>query len=148
MRTSPSFVRTRTTSSADTESMTPRTGSPSMRRIVTSWAPRGATNARTIQIDRMNHPAKHAAEETPLLERVLDILTPNQGRILGYLWNRKSASYDTLTSIPKAWRDVPSHDAITKQLKAIRTKLDANNLSVVHMVISTAKCRVTLERPD
>jgi len=85
--------------------------------------------------------------EVPLLERVLAVLTPNQGRIMTYLWGKKTASYDILKTIPRAWQDVPSDEAITAALKKMRTRLDANNLSVVSIAISDAGRRVNLDRP-
>jgi hypothetical protein len=87
------------------------------------------------------------AEQVPLLERVLAVLTPNQGRIVIFLWEKKTASYETLRTIPGAWRDVPSHEAITGALKKIRTRLDKHNLSVVTLTISDASQRVNLDRP-
>lgn len=92
-------------------------------------------------------PGRTEVENTPLIERVLAVLTPKQGRIMEYLWDRRTAGYAALETIPEAWRDVPSHEAITKQLKAIRTRLDSNNLSVVSIVVSEASKRVNLDRP-
>jgi hypothetical protein len=85
--------------------------------------------------------------EAPLLEQVLAVLTVKQGRIMSYLWDRKTASYETLRTIPDAWQGGPTDEAITAQLKRIRTRLDENNLSVVSLTISEAGQRVTLDRP-
>jgi hypothetical protein len=81
---------------------------------------------------------------TPL-DRALAVLTPNQGRIFEYLWRQKTASYDALKKIPRGWRDVPSYDAITKQLKDMKRRLEAENLPVGYITISVVKQRVSLE---
>jgi hypothetical protein len=85
-------------------------------------------------------------EEVPPLERVLVILTPYQGEIFKYLWRKQTASYDVLKSVPGAWSSVPSDEAVTKQLKAIRTRLNKSAPTVADLTISTAKRRVTLDR--
>jgi hypothetical protein len=82
-----------------------------------------------------------------LLEQVLAVLTPKQGRIMSFLWKKKTANYDTLKEIPRAWRDVPSDEAITTALKRIRTRLNQNNLWAVTLTISEEGRRVTLDRP-
>ena len=87
---------------------------------------------------------KKPEQEVPLLEKVLAVLTPNQGRIMEYLWKRKTASYDTLSAIPKAWRDAPTDEAIEHALKKMRTCLNANGLPV-NLTVSTAKRRVNLD---
>ena len=85
--------------------------------------------------------------EAQLLDRVLDVLTPNQSRMMQHLWEKKTARYETLRTIPGAWRDIPSDEAITAALKKMRTRLDENNLSMVEIRISQAKLRVNIVRP-
>jgi len=80
-----------------------------------------------------------------LLDRTLAVLTPNQGRILKYLWDKGTASYNTLQTIPSAFRDVPSPEAITAALKKIRTRLNQHNLPLT-LRISDASSRVNLDR--
>jgi hypothetical protein len=85
-------------------------------------------------------------DRVPLLDEVLSVLTAKQGRIMSYLWNKRSASYDTLRTIPKAWNgDNPSDEAITIAIKRIRTRLDKANLSVASLAICGQ--RVNLSRP-
>ena len=85
------------------------------------------------------------AEEVPLLDRVQSVLTPNQGHIMKYLLKKKTASYHVLKTIPDGWRDEPSDEAITKQLKEMKGRLEEANLPVGYITISVAKRRVTLE---
>lgn len=88
-----------------------------------------------------------ADQGATLIERVLAVLTSNQGHIMQYLWEKKTASYETLRTIPQAWRDVPSDAAVTKALKDMRTRLEAAELLAISIVISDAKQRVNLELP-
>jgi hypothetical protein len=81
-----------------------------------------------------------------LLDRVLAALSPNQSRIMEYLWGKKTASYATLRTIPGAWRGSPTDEAITAALKRMSTTLNKTNLPVT-LTISVAKKRVTLDRP-
>jgi hypothetical protein len=93
-------------------------------------------------------PSTATSSEVPLLERVLTALTPNQGRIMDYLWNKKTASFEALGTIQQAWQNSPpSDETITAELKKMNKRLDANSLSVVALTISTAKKRASLERP-
>ena len=85
-------------------------------------------------------------QEASLLERVLAVLTPNQGRIWEYLWAKKTASYAALEKIPKAWRDVPSPEAITKQLKDMKRRIEGANLPVGYIKVSMAGERVIIEQ--
>jgi hypothetical protein len=84
-------------------------------------------------------------EEVSLEERIAAVLTPNQGRIMEHLMKKRTASYDTLRTIPGAWRDEPSDEAITKQVKGIKTRLEEANLNVGYIKVSVAKRRVTIE---
>jgi hypothetical protein len=101
--------------------------------------------SRMSQVER----EEQTEEKVSLLERVLAVLTPNQSCIIKYLWERRTASFDTLATVPGAWQDVPSDEAITKKLKEMRTRLEKENLTnfVGDITISTAKRRVTIERP-
>jgi hypothetical protein len=99
-----------------------------------------------VEQEEMRRTAADNTAEAPLLDRVLDILTTNQGHIMGYLWDKKTASYAKLRTIPRAWRETPSHEAITAALKKMQVKLNAANLPVA-LTVSDAKERVTLDRP-
>ncbi len=81
-----------------------------------------------------------------LREKVLDTLTPQQGRIVEYLWREKTASYDTIAMIPRAFQDVPSDDAIKQAVKRANRKLCEENLPV-SITVSSSKRRLTLETP-
>lgn len=85
-----------------------------------------------------------------LLEQALAVLTPQQGAIMKHLWEKGTATFAALTLIPGAFQDQgvnPSDDAIEKKVKDIRKRLDTANLMVGDITISTAKKRVTLQRP-
>jgi hypothetical protein len=86
-------------------------------------------------------------EEIRLLESVLAALTPNQGRIMEYLMTKKTASFDSLQTIPGAFQEGVTDEAIVKQLKDMKRRLDAAKLSVGYITISTSKKRVTLAPP-
>jgi hypothetical protein len=86
-------------------------------------------------------------DQVPLLERVLAVLTPNQVRIMKHLWKQKTASYKTLKEIPGAFRVGVTEVAITKQLKAMRTRLEQNGILNVYIKVSDAAERVNLTRP-
>lgn len=89
-------------------------------------------------------------DEPPLLEHALSILTPQQGKIFKYLLEKKTAGFDTLSTIPGAFNDNPTDEAITKKLKNMRTRINSDEKLVVAINItissSEAKRRVTLEK--
>lgn len=90
-------------------------------------------------------------EELPLRERVLTALTPQQGRILSFLLDKKSASFDTLRTIPDAWRrnKSPTDMAIVKAIEKAKERLETESIWAIELTISTAKKRVDLTvRPD
>ncbi|HLQ45683.1 MAG TPA: hypothetical protein VK137_13185 [Planctomycetaceae bacterium] len=105
------------------------------------------------EVNRLGNPTMEKAivgrnEETvPLFERVLAVLTPQQSRLMEFLWNKMTARYDALRTVPAAWNDEPSDEAITKKLKELRTRLEASNLFEVELSVSAAKCRVNIKRP-
>lgn len=80
----------------------------------------------------------------PLLERACAVLTPAQAVIFKLLWERKSASYDALLNTPRAFQDGVTDEAVTKQLKEIKRRLEEINLPVGYMEISTTKRSVRL----
>jgi hypothetical protein len=83
---------------------------------------------------------------TGITEQLEAALSPNQGRIIKRIMDLRTASYDTLRTVPGAWRGGnPTDDAITKQLKAIRNRLVEANIVVGELEISVAKKRVTLK---
>jgi hypothetical protein len=88
-----------------------------------------------------------SGKNAPLLERLCAILTPNQGRIFEHLWEKGTASFDTLSTLPGAFQPHPTDDAIIKQLKALKNRMEQANLPIGYLTISTAKKRVTLENP-
>jgi hypothetical protein len=81
-----------------------------------------------------------------LLDRALAAVTPNQGEILKYLWNKGTATFDALKGIPGAWRDVPSHDAILAALKKMKGRLESKSIFIVEE-ISERKRRITIKLP-
>lgn len=91
----------------------------------------------------------HDAEkpDPPLLERVLDILTPQQCRIFEAIYKSEtqSMSFDKLATIQKAWRSLADDEAIDKALKRLNTRLAENDDLAVTLSISVVKRRVKLE---
>jgi hypothetical protein len=81
------------------------------------------------------------------MDKVRAVLTGNQARLWEFLARRKTCNYKGLRSVLGAWRDVPSDDAITKQLKDMKRRIEAANLPVGYITISTSKKSVTLSDP-
>jgi hypothetical protein len=113
------------------------------------------TRERALLLREANrHPPPRPAGEPPsLLEQALAELTPHQGKILRFLWDKKTASFARLRSIPGAWRDRnhTSDRAIEGKLKDMRQRLencDNRSLSTISISISTAGERATITRPS
>jgi hypothetical protein len=73
-------------------------------------------------------------EEAPLLERVLDVLTEPQRKMVEYLWHRKSgAGFDAIINIPGAFRQgtSPSDETIKDKIKKVRERLQEHNVPVL-----------------
>jgi hypothetical protein len=66
-------------------------------KTVAEWR-EGIRHEREKLLAENNHTPEPTT--TPLLEQVLAVLTPNQSRIVEYLWDRKTARYETLREIP------------------------------------------------
>jgi len=84
-----------------------------------------------------------------LLDRLADILTPRQYKIVKHLWGRSGIGFDTLAKIPGCFRDVPSDEAIIKALKRTQDRLNAHPELGITVSFSQRKRRATLNRsPD
>lgn len=84
----------------------------------------------------------------PLLDRLADLLSGNQHRIVKYLWGRKGAGFNALAQIPGAFRDVPSDEAIVRALERIQARLNANPELQVTLSFSADKQRASINRPS
>jgi hypothetical protein len=77
------------------------------------------------------HEDRSSKDDVPLRERVLDVLTPQQRKVIEYLWDRKSgASFDAIAEIRGAFSCSPSDEAIKDKIKKIRRRLEKTGLSV------------------
>jgi len=85
-------------------------------------------------VNEIYPPAAPAPSRTDeLRERALSVLTGQQQLLFEYLWERGTARFDTLSSLPGVWRDEGggSDEAIERRVKEIRKRLaDANILNV------------------
>jgi len=79
------------------------------------------------------------------IERALSVLTPDQARIMEYLWAKKTARYDTLVKIPGAFRAGVTDEAITKKLKDMKKRLERAEVPIGYITVSTAKRQVSLD---
>jgi len=71
--------------------------------------------------------------EPPLLEKVLDVLTEQQRKVVEYLWEKKSgASFDAIKTIPGAFRlgTSPNDDTIKDKIKKMNGRLQKKALPV------------------
>ncbi len=78
-------------------------------------------------------PAK-TDEDDGLKERVLSVLTGPQRELVAFLWDRGTASFDKLSSLPGVWRDEGEHVAVKRQVDRIRqvwTEADILDVSLV-----------------
>jgi hypothetical protein len=79
-----------------------------------------------------------------LLDRVIDILTPQGKKIIKVLWNRKYATtYNTLADTSGAWRnEEPSDETIRTALKRVAKELNKHTDLGVTIKISHSEREV------
>jgi hypothetical protein len=88
-------------------------------------------------------------DEASLVDRAVAVLTPNQAIIFRHLWRVKTAGYAALKDVPGAWRPgMPSDEAVEKQMKRIKLRLEESRLPVGYITISPVKRTVTIEPAD
>jgi hypothetical protein len=89
--------------------------------------------------------AMRTTEASPTtLELACAVLSPAQAVIFTVLWERRVVGYDALLNTPRAFQEGVTDEAVTKQLKEIKRRLEAINLPVGYMEISTTKRSVRL----
>lgn len=86
-------------------------------------------------------------EDDPLLDRIADILTVQQNKIIKHIWNQKGAGFDALTRIPGAFRGMPDDETIIKALQRTQKRLNKYPEYRISLSVSKPKRRVQLERP-
>ena len=86
-------------------------------------------------------------EDEPLLDRIADILTVQQNKIIKHIWKKKGASFDALTQIPRAFREMPDDETIIKALQRTQQRLNKYPEYRISLSVSKPKRRVQLERP-
>lgn len=93
-------------------------------------------------------PAAVSAETTEPLANVLEQMTPQQGKLLQFLWNCKHAAlWDSLPTTAFANGVLPSDDAIEKALKRLQDRLNGLYAELkLTLEISRAKRSVKLLR--
>ena len=95
-------------------------------------------------------PQVESVPEPPLRERVLDVLTEQQRKVVEYLWDRKTgAGFDAIAGIPGAFRQgtVPNDDTIKDKVKTIRERLEKADLPMSQVLFEVSGRRLKLILP-
>ncbi len=99
------------------------------------------------EIDRLTPGTAAEPGGDSLLDRLADILTPQQHKIVKRLWGRTGTGFAALAQTPGCFRDVPSDEAIIKALKRIQDRLNAHPGLGATVSFSQPKRRAMLNLP-